>query len=116
SFDVAAINQPTTWGLDNWTRAFTEPRTVQALWNSLALGLGRTLVSLPIAIGMAWLISRTDMPHRSLIEAIVWLGVFTPTLPLVEGWILLLDPHFGLINTAWQSLPFASGPLFDLYS
>lgn len=116
SFNTALPSQPASYGLDNWTRAFTQERTFEALWNSFALGAVRTLLSFPIAIAFVWVITRTDAPGRGWLEAIAWLGVFTPTLPLVLGWILLLDPSFGLVNTTWKSLGFGDGPLFNLYS
>lgn len=116
SFNTARPGREAIYGLGNWITAFSDPGILSALWNSILLGGLRTLISLPIAMGLAWLITRSDMPFRGTVEALCWLGVFIPALPLTLGWILLLDPQFGIVNEIWQSLPFATGPLFNLYS
>src|SRR4051794_34267359 len=99
SFNVAAPGREATYGITNWTQAFSDPTTLRALWNSIALGAVRTLISLPIAIGVAWLVARGAMPGRPAIGLLCGLGIFLPLLPLTFGWILLLDPQCGVINT-----------------
>jgi iron(III) transport system permease protein len=116
SLNTALPSQTPSYGIENWVRAFSQPRTLESLATTFALGAARVVLSFPIAVALVWLITRTDMPGRSLVEAICWLGVFIPTLPLVLGWVLMLDPTFGVVNTLWRSLPFADGPLFNLYS
>ncbi len=116
SFNVAPVGTAAAYGFDNWLQAFNDPLTINALWNSLSLALVRTGISLPCALGLTWLITRTDMPGRSIIEVLTWLGVFSPLLPLALGWILLLDVRFGLINQALSGIPFLHGARFNLYS
>src|SRR5438067_12862138 len=53
SFHVAAPGRDATYGLPNWTQAFSDPTTLRALWNSVALGAVRTLISLPIPLCFA---------------------------------------------------------------
>ncbi len=114
SFNTAAIGQPAVYGLGNWQTAFSQPLVWESLWNSVALGLVRTLIALPLAIGFAWLIARTDMPGRSKLEILCWIGIFLPSLPLAFGWILLLDPQNGLVNDLTERL-FGVSP-FNIYS
>jgi iron(III) transport system permease protein len=45
-----------------------------------------------------------------------WVSFFLPSLPVALGWILLLDGKFGLLNQWLQSLPFVTGPIFNVYS
>ncbi|HZS02013.1 MAG TPA: iron ABC transporter permease [Chloroflexota bacterium] len=115
SFNVAAPGREASYGLTNWVEAFSDPTTLRALWNSVALGAVRTAISLPIAIGVAWLVARSDMPGRSVVELLCWLGIFLPLLPLTFGWILLLDPQYGLVNQALGRLPFVQGSVFNIY-
>lgn len=116
SFNTALPGREAVYGLENWLIAFSEPGTVLALWNSVALGGTRTLISIPIAFGLAWLIARTDLPGRSGLELLCWIGIFLPHLPLTFGWVLLLDPKFGLVNEALKQLPFVEGSVFNVYS
>src|SRR5687768_11058447 len=74
SFNTANIGQPPVYGLGNWQTAFAQPLVWEALWNSVALGGVRTVISVPMAIAFAWLIARTDMPGRSKLEILCWLG------------------------------------------
>lgn len=55
---------------------------------SLRVGLVATLVTLPLAFAIAWLLARARMPGKVLIEAIVYLPLVVP--PVVTGWFLLL--------------------------
>lgn len=117
SFNVAAPGRAAIYGVENWIRAFTDPASLLALWNSVALGAARTAISLPLALTLGWLIARSDMPCRSLVELLCWVGIFLPQLPLTFGWVLLLDPQFGLVNTAIAgALPFAETGPFNIYS
>jgi iron(III) transport system permease protein len=116
SFNEAGPTQAANYGLGNWIEAFSTPTTLSSLWNTVALGTVRTAISLAIGIGIAWLIARSDMPGRTLVELLCWIGFFLPTLPLTFGWILLLDPQYGLINTTLDKLPFVEGSVFNIYS
>ncbi|HLY67671.1 MAG TPA: ABC transporter permease subunit [Chloroflexota bacterium] len=115
SFNVAGVAKSPTYGLGNWVQAFADQATVGALLNSLSLALVRTAISMPFGILLAWLVARTDMPGRSLVELLAWLSIFTPILPLTLGWILLLDPRFGLINSILNVFPFWHGHEFNVY-
>lgn len=114
SFNTAPLGQTATYGLENWRDAFSQRVVWDALWNSLLLGMVRTVISMPIAVAFAWLIARTDMPGRSKLEVLCWLGIFLPHLPLAFGWILLLDPRNGLVNTFIRDLIGISP--FNIYS
>ncbi|HZU04946.1 MAG TPA: iron ABC transporter permease [Chloroflexota bacterium] len=116
SLNVAAPGRELTYGLDNWVRAFSDPITLNALWNTFALGAVRTAISLPLALALTWLIARSDLPGRTLLELLCWIGIFLPHLPMTFGWILLLDPQFGLVNEALKRLPFVEGSVFNIYS
>ena len=114
SFQVAGPGEPARWGLDGWRAAFQEPGLRAALLNTLKVTFVRQLLSLPAAVLIAWLIARTNLPGRDWIEFGFWAAFFLPTLTVTLGWILLLDPDYGLINTSLAKL-FGRKP-FDIYS
>jgi len=116
SFEVSKPGEPLRLGLDAWRQALVEsPRTRSAILNSFLLSL-RAPVGAAIAFFIAWLIIRTRLPFRALIEFAFWVAFFMPALPITLAWILLLDPKYGLLNVAAQHLPGVHGPLFDVYS
>src|SRR5688572_13491949 len=82
SFNQASPADPPAYGLKNWIEAFANSTTASSLWNTIALGATRTAISLAIGITVAWLIARSDMPGRTAIELLCWIGFFLPALPL----------------------------------
>jgi iron(III) transport system permease protein len=116
SFQVAPPGQPTAYGLDGWRAALSEPGLRSALWNTLTVTFVRQLLSLPLAVFIAWLLARTDLPGRSWLEFAFWAAFFLPTLTVTLSWILLLDPEYGLVNTWLAAVPFIGKGPFDIYS
>ena len=85
-------------GLDNWITAWAQPGMVQAIVNTVRRVILTEVFALPAAVLIAWLVARTDIPGRKLIDNFFWIALFLPSLPVVLGWIMLLDPGDGLVN------------------
>src|SRR5205823_3737919 len=115
SVNVAQAGQPYRLGLSNWQAAFADATALGALWNSFALAITRTAISVPIALVLTWLVARSDMPGRGTIEVLAWLSIFVPVLPLAFGWVLLLDAKFGLVNALIASITGSKSSTFDIY-
>jgi iron(III) transport system permease protein len=115
SFQIARPGQPIIWGFDGWIAAFSSPGIVKAMTNTFALAITRQAIALLIGAFFAWLIARSDIPFKGTLEFFFWLSFFLPALPETMGWILLLDPKYGLLNQAFMSLGM-SQPLFNIYS
>jgi len=116
SFNIAPPGKEAIYSFQNWIEAFSEPQTLSALWMSFLISSVRILPSVSIAVVVAWFIARTDMPGGTTIEFLCWFAYFVPDFPMVLAWILLLDPHFGFLNTMVQALPLIDGPIFNPYS
>ena len=116
SFAISRPGQPIVWGLDGWTAAFTDANLAIAIGNTFYLGLVRVAITSALAIFFAWVVTRTDTPFKGFIEVTLWLGFFLPLLPMTMGWILLLDPYYGLINKFLTAAFALSQPPFDIYS
>jgi len=82
------------------------PAELEALRLSLAVAGMSVLASLPVAILLAWLLTRVRFPGRTLFDAFVHLPLVLP--PVAVGYVLLLifgvrgaagawlDEHFGI--------------------
>ncbi len=116
SFQSARPDQPNTYGLDAWRTAFTTPDLLTSIWNTIDLTVARQLISLTIAIPLAWALARTDIPGSKALEFMFWVAFFMPTLPVLLGWIILLAPDYGLLNRLIKLLPFVRNGPFDIYS
>ena len=115
SFNMASPGHPFLPALDGWRQAFADEKTLGAIGYSFLLSI-RVVIGIAIAFALAWLLVRVRIPGRSIIEFFLWLAFFLPTLPLTLGWILLLDPNYGLINQALRWLPFVNQAPFSIYS
>jgi iron(III) transport system permease protein len=115
SFQTARPGQPILWGLEGWIKAFSTPGIVNAMTNTFTLAITRQAIALLIGAFFAWLIARTDIPLKGTLEFFFWLSFFLPALPETMGWILLLDPKYGLLNQGLMGLGL-SQPLFNIYS
>jgi iron(III) transport system permease protein len=116
SFQTARPGQPIVWGMEGWVKAFSTPGIVKAMTNTFTLALTRQTIALFIGAFFAWLIARTDIPMKGMLEFFFWLSFFLPALPETMGWILLLDPKYGLLNQGLMNLGIVGQPLFNIYS
>jgi iron(III) transport system permease protein len=116
SFETPGEKFLSGFALRAWQLAFSDPAIIAAIWNTLTITLARQAIALPIAILLAWVIARTDIPGATTLEFLIWLGYFLPPLPVTMGWILLLDPDYGVLNQGLTHLPFISEAPFNIYS
>ena len=116
SFQTARPGEAISWGFEGWVKAFTTQGIVSAMSNTFSLAITRQSIALLIGSFFAWLIARTDIPMKGFLEFLFWLSFFLPALPETMGWILLLDPKYGLLNQGLIGLGVVSQPLFNIYS
>jgi iron(III) transport system permease protein len=116
SFVASRPGHPTVWTINGWVAAFTDARLPLALGNTFFLASVRVVITSALAIFFAWVVTRTDTPFKGFIEIMLWVGFFLPLLPMTMGWILLLDPDYGLINRALVDIFGFSAAPFDIYS
>lgn len=102
--------------LANYAAAYGRTRHIDALVNSLILGISAASLCVAFGVPLAWALSRTDMPGKGLIWiAILGTFIIPPYLGAV-GWILLAGPNAGWLNRAAMALfGLESGP-FNIYS
>ncbi|HEY3303302.1 MAG TPA: iron ABC transporter permease [Candidatus Binatia bacterium] len=116
SFNIATIAEPPVYGLQAWRDAFSEPGIWRSLWNSVKVGIALQAVALPLGIFISWLLSRTNIYFSSGFEVFFWVSFIMPNIATTFGWMLLLDPNTGLINTWLRDLPLIGGLNFNIYS
>src|SRR5258708_8125824 len=67
SFDVADPGQARQWALQGWQSALSEPLLRSSLVNTVFLTVLKQALTLPLAIGIAWLLARSDLPGRTVL-------------------------------------------------
>jgi len=116
SFNTATIAEPEVYGLGSWRQAFAEPGIWRSLWNSVKIGIVLQVIALPLGIFVSWLLARTNILFSNAFEFGFWISFFLPGLATTFGWMLMLDPSTGLINSWLRQIPFLSGLNFDIYT
>jgi iron(III) transport system permease protein len=99
--------------LDPWRRALDSSQTLRSIGYSFLLSL-RIPVGLAVAFIIAWYLARNDVFGKRTILYALWLAFFLPILPATLGWILLLDPNYGIINGFAEMLIHVG--VLDIYS
>jgi len=118
SFNQApnTVVPPFDWGLGNWQQAFAMPGLFTSLGNSLTIWASVTVFSFPIAVAIALLLARTNIPFSRGLEFMFWLGFIFPSIASTLGWIMLLAPDWGFLNWGLQQLGVARPGPFNIYS
>jgi iron(III) transport system permease protein len=117
SFNVAGIADPARYGLDNWVAAFSQPRILQSLLNTVMVYALYTSIGFPVAVAIAWSLARLSIPFAHGLEFLFWVSYMLPSLFTTIGWMMLLDPDLGLLNVGMRRLVpgLATGP-FNIFS
>ncbi len=100
----------------NYIDAFSRVRYLVGFRNSVLLGICVAFLALAFAIPMAWAVSRTDMPGKSLIRALVLATFITPPFLGATCWILLAGPNAGWLNRLFMAVFGADSGFLDIYT
>jgi len=111
-----AILPPFEWGLDNWRTALAMPGLLSSLGNSLTIWSSVTVFSFPIAVAIALVLARTNIPFSRGLEFMFWLAFIFPSIASTLGWIMLLSPDWGFLNWGLQQLGVPRPGPFNIYS
>src|SRR3954453_5652434 len=115
---ISSFQEPETGRLTlaNYVEAYGHARHLQALWNTLVLGIGVSLLASLFGVPLAWAISRTDMPAKNFIRLMVFGAFIIPPYLGAIGWILLAGPNPGWLNKVWMAATGADHGIFNVYS
>jgi iron(III) transport system permease protein len=102
--------------VDNYAAAYGRWRYLEALVNSVVIGLAVAALCTVFGVPMAWAVSRTDMPAKGLVWAAI-LGTFImPNYLGAVAWILMAGPNAGWLNRAYVWLTGAAAGPFNVYT
>ena len=115
---IESFSDPKTgsFTISNFVDVARRSRYLLAYWHTIQLAVVTVVISVAMALPMAWVVSRTDIPGRSLFY-FGTLGAFImPPFLGAIGWILLAGPNAGWINQIWTSLTGIEDPLVNIFS
>ena len=90
--------------LRNYFEAFSHRIYLEPIANSLRLAISVAAIATIVDTALAWLVSRTDLPGRSILRPLILAAFVTPSFLGAEGWIFLAAPNSGWINKIWVAL------------
>ena len=104
----AAARQPEIVGLDNYTRALSDPTFYNSLWLTLLFVLGSAVIGQNVlGFLLAYSLRATAPALRRVVQALVLLAWVLPSSVVAFLWIAMLDRDAGTVNavlggsTAW---------------
>ncbi len=104
------------FGLQNYARAYLRKTTLVILGNTLILAGGSVFLGVSLALCLAWLVERTNIPCKGIIYAAIPLTLAIPGVLHAISWILLFSPRMGYLNRWMMStFGFRTAP-FNTYT
>jgi len=99
-----------------YVEVYTDPALLEVMANTTLFVLGSSTLSTLLAIFLAYLNTRTDIPFKFLFGILSIIPMMIPHLLFSVSWALLLNPSNGMLNLAlMQAFSLEHAP-FDIYS
>ena len=101
---------------DKYVGAYTDPAFFRVLFNTVVFVLGSSVLATVLAVFLAYLNTRTDIPFKRLFGVLSIIPMMIPHLLFSVSWALLLNPSNGMINTVLKGVFSLERAPFDVYS
>jgi iron(III) transport system permease protein len=104
--------------LGNFVTLFTDTDFLDPLLTTAIIAVASAAICCVVAAPIGWLVSRTDMPGRQTIRALVTASFVTPPFLGAVAWELLAAPNSGLLNQLYRWITDAASDahIFNIYS
>ena len=104
---------PQEYGLKNYFAIFEED--INVLWNTVIIAVMATVMAILIGFTLAWILTRTNVPGRSVLERLMELPYYMTPLVGALAWAIIAGPKSGFMNQLWKAIG-GSGDLADIYT
>ena len=105
-----------TMGLVNYVKVYADAGTLDLFTNTIIYVAGSAALGIVLAVALAWLVERTNMPGKIFLYAGVPTTLAMPGMLQAMAWVLLFSPRIGFVNT-WMKDIFGPGaPVIDVYT
>lgn len=95
-----------------FTSVVLNKENVGAMWNTIKVALGTTVIGTLMGLFFAWLLGRSDIPTKGLMKAMFTIPYMFPPFFGAMAWDLMLNARSGYINK-WlmKTFGFSTGPI-----
>ncbi len=101
--------------LEKYVAAYTDPAFAEILVSTVIFTLGSALVATGLALFLAYLNTRTNIPGKFIFGVISLIPMMVPHILFAVSWVLLLNPSNGMINLFLRQLGL-EGAALNIYS
>ena len=101
--------------LENYRVVWGSPATHAVFLNTVIYALGAIAIGVPLALALAFLVERTNIPGKIWIFSAVTLCLAMPGLLHAMAYVLLFSPRIGFINRILMNAFALETAPFDIY-
>jgi len=105
-----------TMGWVNYLKVYSDPGTYEVFTNTVIYVTGSVALGITLALSLAWLVERTNMPGKIWVYAGVPMTLAVPGMLQAMAWVLLLSPRIGFLNKILKDLFGPAAPVIDIYT
>ncbi len=102
--------------VQKYVTAYTDPGLQEMLLNTLVFTLGSATVATTLALFLAYMNTRTNIPFKFAFKVISIVPMMIPHILFCVSWALLLNPSNGILNKLFMELFGLENAPFDIYS
>ncbi len=99
-----------------YVAAYTDPGLAEMFWNTVLFISGSAVLATALALLLAYLNTRTNLPWKFLFGIISIIPMMVPHILFAASWVLLLNPSNGILNRLLMEVFGLQHSLFNIYS
>jgi len=102
--------------LEKYIRSYTDPDFARIIFNTLIFTIGSAFAATVLALFLAYLNTRTNIPFKFLFRIISIIPMMIPHILFSVSWVLLLNPSNGILNLLVRELFGLEGAFLNIYT
>ena len=104
AFSPRLLDQGPQWFTFSSFKAAADPYFVRSIWHSFLLGVISAVAATAIAVGVAWIVLRTDASSRKIWNLSIFALLLAPSYLIALGWERIFE-RAGVLNIIGIDLP-----------
>jgi iron(III) transport system permease protein len=102
--------------LEKYVQTYTDPSFAGIILNTVIFTVGSALFCTALALFLAYLNTRTNIPFKFLFRVLSIIPMMIPHILFCVSWVLLLNPSNGLINLLLREAFNLTAAPFNIYT
>jgi iron(III) transport system permease protein len=111
AFSPKLLDQGPEWFTFNSFKAAADPYFLRSIWHSFVMGVVSAIFATAIALGVAWIVLRTNSGARKVWNLAIFALLLAPSYLIALGWERIFE-RAGVLNIAGIDLPFVRDLLY----